>query len=229
MIYRTDVMRYFLLYDYGGIYLDLDVSCLKPLDIWLYQAPAVLSHETYEHSLIMHRLRQPNVMTTILASKPRHPYYKMLQENLERYHKAKPSDVLHSTGPYYINDIYKLYSQQTHNDSDQILVIHPRYWLPTYDNIMNMSHICSCSLIRDGVYSKKGGKEKLLASPDVLQLCAQAKQANFTNRPHQQSFLEHHWVHTNLKGFKFKTENTVSILDVIPDLVPVSKRLGLTC
>ena len=228
IIYRTDVMRYFLLYDYGGIYLDLDVEALKPLDVWLHLAPAILSHETYEHSFVMHRLKEPNVMTTILASKPGHPYFKLLQENLQQYHKAKPNDVLHSTGPYFLDDIYKRFKPA--NKSEDILAIHPRYWLPTYDNVMSMSTICSCSLLRDGFYVKPRSSEKILKTHDVLQLCAIAKKNNFTNTPAKQSYLDHHWVHTNLQKADFKHKNNlVSIFEILPNLVPVHKRLGLQC
>jgi mannosyltransferase OCH1-like enzyme len=31
-IQRVDAARYFILYHYGGIYLDLDIECRKPLD-----------------------------------------------------------------------------------------------------------------------------------------------------------------------------------------------------
>ena len=31
-IQRADAIRYFVLYHYGGVYLDLDVGCLRPLD-----------------------------------------------------------------------------------------------------------------------------------------------------------------------------------------------------
>ncbi|KAJ3882942.1 nucleotide-diphospho-sugar transferase, partial [Lentinula edodes] len=31
-IQRADAIRYFVLHHYGGVYLDLDVGCLRPLD-----------------------------------------------------------------------------------------------------------------------------------------------------------------------------------------------------
>ena len=128
MIYKTDVMRYFLLYDYGGFYLDLDVEALKPLDVWAHISSCILSHETYEHTFFGHMRAQPNVMTTILATRPNHPYYKLLQENLMKYHKTCPKNVLYSTGPFYIDDIYQLHVR-TNNmslEENNITVIHPR-------------------------------------------------------------------------------------------------------
>ena len=231
-IFRTDVMRYFLLYDYGGVYLDLDVECLKPLDIWTQLAPAVLAHETYEHVFIMHRLKEPNVMTTILATRAGHPYYKLLQDNLEKFHLAKRGDVLHSTGPYFLNDVFNIYMSEHRNVSrpeDDILVIHPKYWLPTFDKL-NLTAICSCPLLRDGLLQKKTG-EKIKRNPDTLLLCKIARDRNWFNGPYEESFLDHHWVHTNIAGNIFKKPGAgrVDIRTIIPDFVPVPERLGISC
>ena len=127
-IFRTDVMRYFVLYDYGGFYTDLDVECLQPLDAWTNVAYSLLSHETYEHTYFGHMRQQPNVMTTVLATKARHPYYKLLQENLQRYHDTCPNNVLYSTGPFYIDNIYQKYVQDhgVTSREDNITIIHPR-------------------------------------------------------------------------------------------------------
>ena len=126
-IYRTDVVRYFMLHDFGGFYIDLDVQALRPLDVFRYIAPCVLSHETYEHTYFAHNRKQPNVMTTILASRPQHPYFKLLQEQLQHYHNMCPHNVLYSTGPFFIDNIYQMFVQ-THerNVSDNITIVHPR-------------------------------------------------------------------------------------------------------
>lgn len=41
-IYRADMVRYFYLYMYGGLYVDLDTQCLKPLDAVLEQSGVIL-------------------------------------------------------------------------------------------------------------------------------------------------------------------------------------------
>jgi SAM-dependent methyltransferase len=41
-IYRADAIRYFFLYAIGGIYADMDVECLRPLDSLLSQGDVVL-------------------------------------------------------------------------------------------------------------------------------------------------------------------------------------------
>ena len=41
------------------------------------------------------------------------------QENLQQYHKAKPNDVLHSTGPYFLDDIYKRFKPATKSEEPE--------------------------------------------------------------------------------------------------------------
>lgn len=48
-IQRADAIRYFVLYHYGGVYIDLDIGCLKPVDPLLVY-PVVLPracHQTH--------------------------------------------------------------------------------------------------------------------------------------------------------------------------------------
>lgn len=68
-IYRADAIRYFFLYTFGGIYADMDVECLKPLDGFLKRADVLLGRmgndPNHAHSI-------PNA---IMASKPRQEFW----------------------------------------------------------------------------------------------------------------------------------------------------------
>jgi len=35
MIYKIDLFRYFVVYEFGGVYSDIDTECLKPINNWL--------------------------------------------------------------------------------------------------------------------------------------------------------------------------------------------------
>ncbi len=52
-VFRSDAMRYYVLYKYGGVYLDLDMEALRPIDNITYGYNFVLSEETYEHPHII--------------------------------------------------------------------------------------------------------------------------------------------------------------------------------
>lgn len=66
-IYRADVVRYFFLYRYGGIYADLDVECLRSLDGLRREGDVVLGRmgTDPDHSI-------PNA---IMASKPKEEFW----------------------------------------------------------------------------------------------------------------------------------------------------------
>ncbi|CAH2409272.1 putative Inositol phosphorylceramide mannosyltransferase [Mesorhizobium escarrei] len=66
-IYRADVVRYFFLYRYGGIYADLDVECLRSLDGLRREGDVMLGQmgTDPDHSI-------PNA---IMASKPKEEFW----------------------------------------------------------------------------------------------------------------------------------------------------------
>lgn len=68
-IYRADMVRYFYLYMFGGLYADLDTQCLKPLDAVLARRGVILgrmgANPHFDHSV-------PNA---IMASSPREGFW----------------------------------------------------------------------------------------------------------------------------------------------------------
>ena len=66
-------------------------------------------------------------------------------------------------------------------------------------------------------------------------MCADANRRDFKNEVYPDSFLSHFYAGTwftsdaKISDRLLKVNETVSILDVIPDLVKVSDKLGLKC
>lgn len=215
---RADVMRYFVLYDYGGFYMDLDVEVLKPLDIWTYLSPSILSQENYEHSYIIHKKKENTIVNAVMATRPKHPFYLMLQNNLKIYKNKYYRKVLESTGSFFVNEIYKLYG-------NSLTVIHPKYWFPTFDPIQHDDIFKYCNNQKYNEY--RNSSSVLWRAFDDI--CRGHIEKEFRNRPYVDSFLNHHWVHTHVQEAKFKSENTKSVYSVAPNLVRVSSKLKLQC
>lgn len=101
-IYRADAVRYFYLYAFGGIYADMDVECLRPLDGLLDRGDVVLgrmgSDPDHPHSI-------PNA---IMASKPREEFW-LLAMWLLREMSGHVSDPEHTTGPVLLKSAVDLY------------------------------------------------------------------------------------------------------------------------
>ena len=208
------VSRYFLLWEFGGFYVDLDVEALKPLDFWTYNQQCVMSHENYEHSYLMYNKRLPNVMTTVIGCRPKHPYFKMLQENLIAYQKRYVRDVLHATGPFYLNDIYLNYmmSNYTSDVNNSVTVLHPRYWLPRYDYRLTSRLRGTC---------RKPHKLRT----NGIELCNHLRRTDYSNKLHPDSFLDHHWTHVNDWKLVQKQRNPFNLFTVVPNAIRASDKL----
>lgn len=103
-IQRCDVIRYLLLYRYGGLYADMDYYCNKPFD----EALEVFTNDFY-------LVKTPNgsgyVSNSLMYSKPNHVFWKKLLIQME-IHKTYPiyysrhMIIMYTTGPGIITRVY---------------------------------------------------------------------------------------------------------------------------
>ncbi|KAL6759989.1 nucleotide-diphospho-sugar transferase [Haematococcus lacustris] len=102
-IQRADALRYFVLHRFGGIYLDLDVECLKSLDYLRYvnfSAP-----KTYPIG----------ISNDVLVSRPQDHFALRLITNLPQWNKwlfVKYVTVMFTTGPMFVTVQYSLHSHK---------------------------------------------------------------------------------------------------------------------
>ncbi|KAK5172029.1 uncharacterized protein LTR77_003666 [Saxophila tyrrhenica] len=102
-IQRVDAIKYFVLYTYGGFYLDLDIACrrsLKPLQ----RFPAFLARASPE-----------GLNNDLLATRAGHPVWKMMIDTLAPRQRWSWSLVFPylvifwSTGPQFATDMVKAF------------------------------------------------------------------------------------------------------------------------
>ncbi|KAL4219255.1 hypothetical protein ACF0H5_021837 [Mactra antiquata] len=202
-INKADALRYVVLYEYGGVYVDLDFECLRPLDRVTYKYSCIIPTEPFEQ--IAFRLYQPFLINNaILMTRPKHPFFKQLIDNLiyfqmqetntDRvgpmfvttqyllYNKFNASDVQKvahapgSTSPY----IYKGRLPEDHEDA--IYVPNTRYFMDSMDThgFKETRYYWKC---RD------------FNGLDVLQqrACIELKKRGFNRKPNEFTFTKHHW------------------------------------
>jgi len=99
---KADILRYELLEKFGGVYLDIDVVLIKPLDYL---------HHMYEFYTSMAPSNMNDVMANcIIACTPGHPLIRACVDNI-KYHRHH-DHLLHRTGPRYFEKVFYDVMQQ---------------------------------------------------------------------------------------------------------------------
>ncbi|TCD68214.1 hypothetical protein EIP91_011386 [Steccherinum ochraceum] len=100
-IQRADVIRYFVLHHYGGIYIDLDIGCVRPLDSLL------------AYPVILPRTIPVGVSNDLMFAEKGHPFMAQTIHNLVTFDHSwvlNYPTVMFSTGPMFLSAQYGLYT-----------------------------------------------------------------------------------------------------------------------
>ncbi|KAI0347225.1 hypothetical protein BDW22DRAFT_1404840 [Trametopsis cervina] len=96
-IQRADAIRYFVLYHYGGIYLDLDIGCQRRLDSLL------------QYNIILPRTIPVGVSNDLMFAEKSHPFMAQTIHNLISWDYSwilNYPTVMFSTGPMFLSFQY---------------------------------------------------------------------------------------------------------------------------
>ncbi|KAI0723241.1 nucleotide-diphospho-sugar transferase [Earliella scabrosa] len=96
-IQRADAIRYFVLYHYGGVYIDLDMGCLRRIDPLLV------------HSVILPKTIPVGVSNDLMLSEKNHPFMGQTIHNLMKFDYnwvLNYPTVMFSTGPMFLSAQY---------------------------------------------------------------------------------------------------------------------------
>jgi mannosyltransferase OCH1-like enzyme len=93
---RSDIARYEILYQFGGLYVDTDEECLKPFD------PL---HYCYDFYIGIQPLDTNSVQLGIgvIGAAPLHPFLKIVVATL---HKSTTKQIIARTGPLFLTKIF---------------------------------------------------------------------------------------------------------------------------
>lgn len=100
-IQRADAIRYFVLHYYGGIYMDLDIGCLRPMD------PLLI------YSVILPKTIPVGVSNDLMFAEKGHPLLEQTIHNLVTFDHSwilNYPTVMFSTGPMFLSAQYGLYT-----------------------------------------------------------------------------------------------------------------------
>ncbi|KAH8118313.1 hypothetical protein DFH11DRAFT_1723237 [Phellopilus nigrolimitatus] len=100
-IQRADAIRYFVLYHFGGVYLDLDVGCRRRLDRLLV------------HPVILPKTIPVGVSNDLMFSEKGHPFMAQTIHNLVTFDHSwvlNYPTVMFSTGPMFLSAQYGIWT-----------------------------------------------------------------------------------------------------------------------
>ena len=100
-IQRADAIRYFVLYHYGGVYIDLDMGCLRRMDPLLV------------HSVILPKTIPVGVSNDLMFSEKHHPFMAQTIHGLMKFDYnwiLNYPTVMFSTGPMFLSAQYGAYT-----------------------------------------------------------------------------------------------------------------------
>lgn len=132
-IQRVDAFKYFVLWHYGGIYMDLDIACRRPLD------PLLAFPAWYPKASPL------GVNNDLMASRARHPLVGLMLDELAPRNKNlffPYLTIFWSTGPQFTSDVLRVWlfklrgqqkiSKKSEKESDMVYVLPQEFYSEAY-------------------------------------------------------------------------------------------------
>ena len=131
-IQRVDAARYVILYEHGGLYADLDMECVRPLD------------DLLDADLVLPRTTPLGLSNQLMLTRPGHPFLKEALEALpgsferwQRWWLPRHFRILLTTGPLFVTGRVRAHGEDAgirilslaehgHGDPEQSYVRHLR-------------------------------------------------------------------------------------------------------
>ena len=109
IIFKIDIFKLLVLHKYGGIYVDMDVECLKNFDALLNNAKKsiIFGYGPYEHNNGIYKDIKL-VECAIMIGKKNHPFFLELVDNIKfpKIQKNQGNPV-HETGPQFLTKMIR--------------------------------------------------------------------------------------------------------------------------
>ena len=130
-IQRWDIIRYLILYDMGGMYVDFDMECLENVEP-LLQKGCCFSCQVEDHIFPDSKVKGVYFDNAFMASTVKHPFMRHIVEQVfsmdltfQPKGLSKLKYVLETSGPVMISNLYHDYAEK-----EQIYLIPARYISP---------------------------------------------------------------------------------------------------
>lgn len=241
-VIKTDIIKYAVIYEFGGVYSDLDMKNLRPLDRATMKYACIIPTEPFEHPNIM--IRKPYLLgTSILLCRPKHPFFKRLLRALQsadpegrpvkisgsqfmtmQYNEFMYQSITadsnkikqerSSNSPYF----YRLEITGDAEDNDAIYVPNSQYFMDNVDPTMldKDGKIPLCRHIQ-GLYAST----ELLLLPEISKrACDEFDSRKEVRKNKKYTFTVHYWHHLWVMDLAWLlTQKTMHIREAVPNCI----------
>ena len=220
-IQRADIMRYFILWLYGGIYADLDMECLRPLDNLLSAYSCIMAREPEEIAYVQHMRNMSIASNAFMACRPRHPFIKFIVNNL--YSRITMNGLLETTGPFMLTEMLIKYKEGMGSPprwEDDVYLAPAHYFMPYYgvETLEGMRRKCKVIIgMPFNANPNRTLSTDLKRESICFRILAKGIKATATS---VSPFTNHHWLHTYINPPD--EHRAINIKQVIPSVKNVS-------
>ena len=114
---KSDILRYAVLYAYGGVYVDLDVASLRPFDQVTRKTSCSIPPEPFEHAVIY---RQYILSTAVMLCRPKHGFFKFVLDNINQWGTDENKNPVFGSGPVFLTNMFTSYYKMSPNMTNEI-------------------------------------------------------------------------------------------------------------
>jgi mannosyltransferase OCH1-like enzyme len=222
---KADAMRYFVLDYYGGMYMDMDVKCLRPIKEYLADKRMVLVPEPHVQSMLLYK-KFSIVTNAIMASEPSHPFLSYVIDQLQRFQvKTHVKNVIYVTGPNMLQAVLESYRDEYPClvRRCNVFVADPMDLMPTGDSRWHFNNIKR--------FLRNCTQKTTFASYDEFKTCTWANLSNYQGILTDRAYTDHLWKHLGYRfrfsGQKVPIEEIVGKGKKIERYMPLRKNLSV--
>jgi hypothetical protein len=240
-----DMIKYAVLYEFGGVYTDFDMENIRPLDKATYKYACMIPMKPYEEWVMIHSLKDdlflslddfqppPQLTTDIMLCRPKHPFFKLLLSNLLSAAPTTERDPDQISGATYVMETYIAYNGLTFENVTKHDTNHPSNTPNFYQGTRKEGDIDAVYIPNsqyfydsvDPIYTKDGNLNKCWKFDEIEQMpgqikhaCAEFERRRTVRKNRKYTFTVHHNHHSKMYDFDrwVNSLEKINIIQVVP-------------
>ena len=226
-VVKADLTRYVVLYEFGGLYADLDTGSVRPLDIATKKYPCMLILAPFENAVCMSHMPY-QICNGEIFCRAKHPFFRQVLQEIGRK-VVNPKNAL-VIGPGFITGQYRIYNNISKTEIPQVDLhqdntspyffkgaIPPTdddgIYIPNTRYFLDQPHPTLKAGVRNRCVNVTTGKFK---NDDLVKrMCAVAEKRGFIRPPGKFTFLTHAYAFSFNKANKAKKKTYIPVRSVI--------------